>query len=1130
MVKQYHAESGTAGALAVIAVLLAGMAIVPPGEYKALPLDELPDDTIWVENNVVYQGDRVFFFVDSQLLNYDIYRLMWDFHDNTSILVTSPDEQVIDHQFDEPGRFLVSILLLQFADNVTDSKSRIFTIPITVLPKTRSLEIESETIANEDEIINFQAHYPYIETLERVGAYRSITEEVEPEFPTEIEEYIWEFGDDSVAYGKNVSHSYTHTGIYTVRVRGYDENSMVYTGYKSVTINNVRPSPSLKVSANQVNEDDIIVFNASDTYDTAYDLNSLIYIWEFGDGLMGTGKVVSHQYLNDGIYTVKLTVIDNDGERSEETALIRIVNQVPVIQNISISINDIYEGDTIACEANIEDSQSDLVSMIYNWNIDADGWKPSVPFADDGNISIQLNVTDDNGAKSDISESVDLTVSNLPPIASLSAGYSIYNVTFRVWGETLGSKLVFELYHDDKLNRSGSLICESIYYTSNLEGYTFYNLNQPLEEYWDILVNLTTTEEVFDNWAEIEFEFEDGSSLSLYHHYYGSSEAESTWRFPVAPIDRGFPINLDFQVFDPGSDDVTVQVDFGSTVEESTITKQGSNPTAGTVTVIGSVDNITDFRYIATDEDGASSKYYYIPLQEYALDHWDAAYTNIPSWDRWGYNISHYAADAIWLGKTEIYGNEAVFFQIQPTCKNLTTLKYDWHFGDGDRSPETSPIHSYPTFGEYLVWVVLYDGYYDSVIHQWVNITNLAPTVQPFVQGFEEEGEILSFGAIDVGTYDDMDNLYYYWDFADNTYGLGRTVEHAYTHAGIYNVTLHVVDNQNTAADYTYTANITNTAPRLLVPLDNIEVSEGNRIILNANVTDSPYDMLSLSYTWTLEENIYNERLVSLLLENGSYSGTLTVTDPEGAELSENFTVTIVESPLEITIPNYYIYGSTNATLRVFGTLGLSIFDREDYRDNIGISYTLKDEQGAIIDSGEGEFYDEHYKFRLDVDTSTIGSRQFFEALYDSLGVLADLYNSSSAYPSGKYSLEVSAEEIETNQVISKTYTSISITVDSDGDFITDDLEPGYSKDVTTIYPWSSDSDGDGVVDPVEVVLFSDFDDDGLTNERELVLGTNMTNADTDGDGLKDGFDSEGFGEANHGTDPLSNDTDGDKL
>jgi hypothetical protein len=265
-------------------------------------------------------------------------------------------------------------------------------------------------------------------------------------------------------------------------------------------------------------------------------------------------------------------------------------------------------------------------------------------------------------------------------------------------------------------------------------------------------------------------------------------------------------------------------------------------------------------------------------------------------------------------------------------------------------------------------------------------------------------------------------------------------------------------------------------------------------------------------------------------LENGSYSGTLTVTDPEGAELSENFTVTIVESPLEITIPNYYIYGSTNNTLRVFGTLGLSIFDRENYQENIAISYALKDEKGTIVDSGQGEFDDEHFKFRLDVNTSSIGSRQLFETLYESLGVLPDLYNSSSFYPSGEYSLEVSAEDSDTNQLISKTYTSISITVDSDGDFITDDLEPGYSVDVTTIYPWSTDSDDDGIVDPVEVVLGSDLDDDGLTNERELVLGTNMTNADTDGDGLKDGFDSEGFGEANHGTNPLKNDTDGDKL
>jgi len=51
-----------------------------------------------------------------------------------------------------------------------------------------------------------------------------------------------------------------------------------------------------------------------------------------------------------------------------------------------------------------------------------------------------------------------------------------------------------------------------------------------------------------------------------------------------------------------------------------------------------------------------------------------------------------------------------------------------------------------------------------------------------------------------------------------------------------------------------------------------------------------------------------------------------------------------------------------------------------------------------------------------------------------------------------------------------------------------------------------------------------DRDGDGLTNDEEIVIGTDPDNPDTDGDGLNDGA------EKDIGTDPLNPDTDGDGL
>jgi hypothetical protein len=57
------------------------------------------------------------------------------------------------------------------------------------------------------------------------------------------------------------------------------------------------------------------------------------------------------------------------------------------------------------------------------------------------------------------------------------------------------------------------------------------------------------------------------------------------------------------------------------------------------------------------------------------------------------------------------------------------------------------------------------------------------------------------------------------------------------------------------------------------------------------------------------------------------------------------------------------------------------------------------------------------------------------------------------------------------------------------------------------------------------VVLFLDFDRDGLPNYQELSLGTGILKADTDSDGLKDGEEVKTYG-----TNPLIADTDDDGL
>ena len=106
---------------------------------------------------------------------------------------------------------------------------------------------------------------------------------------------------------------------------------------------------------------------------------------------------------------------------------------------------------------------------------------------------------------------------------------------------------------------------------------------------------------------------------------------------------------------------------------------------------------------------------------------------------------------------------------------------------------------------------------------------------------------------------------------------------------------------------------------------------------------------------------------------------------------------------------------------------------------------------------------------------------------------------------------------------------SVSITVedtrpDSDGDGLSDERELEIGTD-----PQNPDSDGDGLMDGEELELGtdpieSDTDGDGVSDGKELELGIDPVESDTDGDGVSDGEELE------LGTDPVESDTDGDGV
>ena len=130
-----------------------------------------------------------------------------------------------------------------------------------------------------------------------------------------IQEYYWNFGDATGAYGRTATHTYTAAGTFTVRLIVLDDHGAMGEQRQTVTIApvaNTPPVASFTSACIQLTCN----FNAQSSSDSDGTIAS--YAWTFGDGTMGSGATPSRTYVAGGTYSVLLTVTDNRGATSTQ--------------------------------------------------------------------------------------------------------------------------------------------------------------------------------------------------------------------------------------------------------------------------------------------------------------------------------------------------------------------------------------------------------------------------------------------------------------------------------------------------------------------------------------------------------------------------------------------------------------------------------------------------------------------------------------------------------------------------------------------------------------------------------------------------------------------------------------------
>ncbi len=229
----------------------------------------------------------------------------------------------------------------------------------------------------------------------------------------QIVSYFWDFGDGKKGTGNMTTHAYADNGTYTVTLAITDNDGLKDTAQDTIIIQNRPPIPQITESATTVYTGETIHFNASDSRDPdGYIVN---YFWDFGDGTNVTGMTVGHSYIENGNYTVKLTVTDNDGASALVTDVKNILNRAPLATFVIAPQRPIVDEAVIF---NASDSYDlDGTILTYTWDF-GDGnitveTSPTVThiYKAFGNYSVILNVTDNDNCYN--SSTLTLTVNNV---------------------------------------------------------------------------------------------------------------------------------------------------------------------------------------------------------------------------------------------------------------------------------------------------------------------------------------------------------------------------------------------------------------------------------------------------------------------------------------------------------------------------------------------------------------------------------------------------------------------------------------------------------------------------------------------------------------------------------------------
>ncbi|MCP3936624.1 MAG: PKD domain-containing protein, partial [Actinomycetia bacterium] len=653
-----------------------------------------------------------------------------------------------------------------------------------------------------------------------------------------------------------VEHVYADNpedGTYIVSVTARDEDTFV-TADATVSVTNVAPTVEVTVGDEGAVEGSTVslTVNSSDPgKDTVTDV-----IVNWGDGSSETFDVSSlpqplplmatHEYADDGTYSVAVSLVDEDGTHAADTVTMTIANVTPSLLfsgDTSVDEGALY---TLDLDAVVDPGTDTVTDVAVRWSateaFESFGANPPSQVThtySDGEIEhvITVHVTDDDGIHQ-VAGSLTVTVLNVAPTATfgndgpvlIDAGDSAVSVSFTGVTDPSPDDTVFTYSYDfdndgtfeltdssdasvhvpgSFLASAGVLTVRGVV-TDKDGGQTAYLTDLTVVGLTDADTAPSTVAEGAVDGTPVGLTASLTAPLGLGSAVTYSLTNDAGGRFAI-DAGTGIVTTANSSALDgPATHTITVGVSVGN----NTATANFDISVTNVAPTFGALENVALLPPVV----GSLSL-----SGVYAIEFID------PGADVWSGTVSYFDGDVD-----------------HTLTVNQTTKTFDL-------------AHTYTADGDYTVTVTLNDddggSHSDSfIVTVQLNTPPVANAGGPYT--VDEGSNIALDGS---GSSDSEDNIVSWdWDLDnDGVYddATGETTTFSWADDGAYTVGLKVTDSFGESDTDTTTVTVANVAPiPSIVSISDPKV-EGTAITVTGSATDPAGTNDTLSYAWTVNKD-----------------------------------------------------------------------------------------------------------------------------------------------------------------------------------------------------------------------------------------------------------------------------------